>query len=139
MVHVVQYDNMNEKIQWLSVWDVMSGSTRSAKKYLVKFLQTKQPIYFEKDAAKDLASYIASVLLEHWQLKWSVNFCDHLAKYITKLHPVLFSLYTACFQINFFHFTNKNGSCETYVTTNKTFFNSILCLLFFEISSSIFF
>ena len=47
----------------------MSGSTRSAKKYHVNCLQTKQPISFVKDAAKDLASYIASDLLEHSQVK----------------------------------------------------------------------
>ena len=35
----------------------MSGSTTKAKYYLVKCLQTKQPISFVKDAAKDLASY----------------------------------------------------------------------------------
>ena len=56
IAHVVQYANMKEKIQSLSVWDVMSGSTRSAKKYHVKCLQTKQPIYFVKDAAKDIAN-----------------------------------------------------------------------------------
>ena len=97
IVHVVQYANMKEKIQWLSVWDIMSGSTRSAKKYHVKCLQTKQPISFVKDAAKDLASYIASDLLEHSQVKWSVNFYHLLVKYITKLHPALFPIYTACF------------------------------------------
>ena len=75
----------------------MSGSIRSAKKYLVKCLQTKQPISFAKDAAKDLDSYIASDLLEHLQVKWSADFYHLLVKYITKLHPVLFSLYTACF------------------------------------------
>ena len=47
----------------------MSGSSRSAKKYLVKCLQTNQPISFVKDAAKSLASYIASDLLEHSQVK----------------------------------------------------------------------
>ena len=47
----------------------MSGSIRGAKKYLVKCLQTKQPISFAKDAAKDLDSYIASDLLEHLQAK----------------------------------------------------------------------
>ena len=57
IVHVVQYANMKEKMQWLSVWDVMSGSTRSAKKYLVKCL----PV-------------IASDFLEHSQVNWSVNF-----------------------------------------------------------------
>ena len=97
IVHVVQYANMEEKMQWLSVWDVMSGSTRSAKKYLVKCLQTKQPVSFVKDAAKDLASYITSDLLEHSQVKWSVSFYHLLVKYITKLHPVLFSIYTTCF------------------------------------------
>ena len=35
----------------------MSGSTTKAKNYLVKCLQTKQPISFVKDAAKDLANY----------------------------------------------------------------------------------
>ena len=47
----------------------MIGSTRSAKKHDVKCSQTKQPISFVKDAAKDLASYIASDLLEHSQVK----------------------------------------------------------------------
>ena len=57
IVHVVQYANMKEKIQWLSVWDVMSGFTRSAKKYLVKCLETKQPLSFLEVAAKDSVSY----------------------------------------------------------------------------------
>ena len=94
IVHAVQYPNMKEKVQWLSVWDVMSGSTRSAKKYLVKCLQTKQRIFFVKDATEDLVSYN---VLEHSQVKRSVNFYHLLVKYITKLHPVLFSLSTACF------------------------------------------
>ena len=34
-----------------------------------KVLTNKQPISFVKDAAKDLASYIASDLLEHSQVK----------------------------------------------------------------------
>ena len=46
---------MKAKIQWLSVGDVMSGSIRSAKKYPIKCLGTKQPISFVKDAANDLA------------------------------------------------------------------------------------
>ena len=37
----------------------MSGSNRSAKKYLTKCFQTKQPISFVKDTAKDLSSYNA--------------------------------------------------------------------------------
>ena len=75
----------------------MGGSTGSVKKYLATCLQTEQPISFVKDAAKDLARYITSDLLEHSQVKWSVNFYHLLVKYIAKLHPVLFSLYTACF------------------------------------------
>ena len=96
IVHVVQYGNMKEKIQWLSLWDVISGSTRSAKKYLVKCLRAKQPISFVKDAAKILP-VIASNFLEHLQVNWSINFHHLLVTYITKLRPVLFSLYTACF------------------------------------------
>ena len=45
---------------------------------------------FTNKAAKDLASYIASDLLEHSQVKWSVNFYHLLVKYITKLYPVYF-------------------------------------------------
>ena len=48
---------MKEEIQWLSACDVMSGSIRSAKKYPVKCLRTKQPISFVKGAANDLANY----------------------------------------------------------------------------------
>ena len=72
----------------------MSGSTRSAKKYFVKCLQTEQRISFVKDAAEDLVSYN---VLEHSQVKRSVNFYHLLVKYITKLHPVLFSFFTAFF------------------------------------------
>ena len=61
--HVVQYANMQERIQWLSVIAVMTGSNRSAKKYLVKYFQTKQPISFVKDVTKDLASYNARLSL----------------------------------------------------------------------------
>ena len=56
VVHAVQYAKMKEKVQWLSVRDVISGSTRSAKKYLIKSLETKQRISFLKDAAEDLVS-----------------------------------------------------------------------------------
>ena len=64
--HVVQFANMQERIQWLSVIAVMTGSNRSAKKYLIKCFQTtnfKQPISFVKDVTKDLASYNARLSL----------------------------------------------------------------------------
>ena len=66
------------------------------KKYLVKCLQTKQPISFVKDAAADLASY--SVRFS-WTFasELKCQFLSLLVKYSTKLHPVLFSLYIACF------------------------------------------
>ena len=41
----------------------MSGSSRKVKNYFVKCLQTKQPIAFVKDAAKDLAIYNVRSLL----------------------------------------------------------------------------
>ena len=94
IVHVVQHEREDPVVECMRCYEWFH---QKCEKYHVNCLQTKQPISFVKDAAKDLASYIASDLLEHSQVKWSVNFYHLLVKYITKLHPALFPIYTACF------------------------------------------
>ena len=91
---VCQYEREDPVIECMRYYEWFH---QKCEKIPRKVLTNKQPISFVKDAAKDLASYIASDLLEHSQVKWSVNFYHLLVKYITKLHPALFPIYTACF------------------------------------------
>ena len=74
----------------------MSGSTRSAKNYFVRCLQTKQPISFVKDAAKDLASYAAKDLVRSSSTFTSEMKCEFLSYfgkiYYKTLHVFIFTL-----------------------------------------------
>ena len=112
-VHAVQYANMKEKIQWLSLWDVMSGSIRSAKKYLIQCLQIKQPISFVKDAAKDLVSYSVR---PSWTFasEEKYQFVSPFGKiYYTTSSCFIFTFH--CLFLNQFLslWKNNGGSCET--------------------------
>ena len=74
----------------------MSGSTRSAKNYFVRCLQTKQPISLVKDAAKDLASYAAKDLVRSSSTFTSEMKCEFLSYfgkiYYKTLHVFIFTL-----------------------------------------------
>ena len=84
----------------------MSGSTTKAKNYLVKCLQTKQPISFVKDAAKDLANYgvrYSSTFTSDMKSEFLSKIFDifeFLAKYITTLPSFIFTL--DCLFLNHF-------------------------------------
>ena len=61
-----QYDREDPIVECMRSYERFH---QKCEKVLLKCLQTKQPISFVKDAAKDLDSYIASDLLEHLQVK----------------------------------------------------------------------
>ena len=61
-----QYDREDPIVECMRSYERFH---QKCEKVLLKCLQTKQPISFVKDAAKDLDSYKASDLLEHLQAK----------------------------------------------------------------------
>ena len=95
-----------------SVWGFMSGSNRSAKRYLVKLLQTKQPTSFVKKAAKDLASYSVR---PSWTFASEVKcqFLSPFGKIYYKTSSRFILTFHCLFLNQFISFLKKNGSYET--------------------------